>query len=85
MFYAFHLSSTTLQVFYTKNEYLLVMQNDQNYLLSDKYSKAVIQIFHRRLVGGWDIEVMNDFAPEIICGIFVFCRYVEQENEFSIV
>ena len=73
------------KVVYDKNEYLLVMQNDQNYLLSDKYSKAVIQIFHRGLVGGWDIEVMNDFAPEIICGIFVFCKYIEQENEFSIV
>jgi hypothetical protein len=73
------------KVVYDNNEYLLVMQNDQNYLLSDKFSKAVIQIFHRGLVGGWNIEVMNDFAPEIICGIFVFCKYIEQENEFLVV
>ena len=73
------------KIVYDKNEYLLVMQNDQNYLLSDKYGKTIIQIFHRGLAGGWDIKVMNDFSPEIICGIFVFCKYIEQENEFSIV
>ena len=60
------------KIVYDKNEYLLVMQNDQNYLLSDKYGKTIIQIFHRGLTGGWDIKVMNDFAPEIIRGIFVF-------------
>ena len=73
------------KIVYDKNEYLLVMQNDQNYLLSDKYGFYFIQIFHRGLAGGWDIKVMNDFSPEIICGIFVFCKYIEQENEFSIV
>ena len=34
-------------------------------------------------------EVSSDgscgFAPVIICGIFAFCRYIEQENEFLIV
>lgn len=73
------------KVVYDKNEYLLVMQNGQNYLLSDKCSKAVIQISHRGLAGGWNIEVMNDFAPEIICGIFIFCKYIEYENEFLVV
>lgn len=73
------------KLMYDKNEYLLVMQNNQTYLLSDKFSKAVIQIFHRGLAGGWNIEVMNDFAPEIICGIFIFCKYIEKENEFLVV
>ncbi|NBH82291.1 hypothetical protein D7X88_04200 [bacterium C-53] len=73
------------KVVFNKNEYLLTMQNNQNYILSDKFDKAVIQIFHRGLVGGWNIEVMSDFLPELICGIFVFCRYIEQENEFLVV
>lgn len=73
------------KVVFDKNEYLLVMQNNQNYLLSDKSGKSVMQIFHRGIAGGWNIEAMDDFAPEIICGIFVFCKYIEQENEFSIV
>ena len=65
-----------------KNGYLLKMQNNQNYTLYDEFGKTVIQIFHRGLAGGWNIEVMNDFLPEMICGIFVFCKYIEQENEF---
>ena len=73
------------KIVYDKNEYLLVMQNNQNYLLSDKSGKSVMQIFHRGTVGGWNIEAMDDFAPEIICGIFVFCKYIEQENEFLVV
>ena len=73
------------KVVFDKNEYLLVMQNNQNYLLSDKSRKSIIQIFHRGIVGGWNIEAMDDFTPEIICGIFVFCKYIEQENEFLVV
>ena len=73
------------KVVFDKNEYLLVMQNNQNYLLSDKSGKSVMQIFHRGIAGGWNIEAMDDFAPEIICGIFVFCKYIEQENEFLVV
>lgn len=66
-------------------EYLLVMQNDQNYSLSEKSGRTAVQIFHRGLGGGWNIEAAEDFAPEIICGIFVFCKYIEQENEFLVV
>lgn len=42
-------------------------------------------IMRRGLCGGWLIDAFDDFSPEILCGIFVFCRYVEQENEFLIV
>lgn len=63
-------------------EYLLVMQNNQHYSLSEKSGKTVIQIFHRGLCGGWNIEATDDFGSEMICGIFVFCKYMEQENEF---
>lgn len=66
-------------------EYLLVMQNDQNYSLSEKSGKIAVQIFHRGLCGGWDIEAADDFLSEMICGIFVFCKYIEQENEFLVV
>lgn len=68
-----------------KREYLLVMQNNQNYSLSEISGQTIVQIFHRGLVGGWNIEGAEDFAPEMICGIFVFCKYMEQENEFLVV
>lgn len=66
-------------------EYLLVMQNNQNYSLSEKHGKMVVQILHRGLCGGWNIEATDNFTSEMICGIFVFCKYIEQENELLVV
>lgn len=65
--------------------YYLVMINSQNYLMSELPGKKVVEIFHRGLAGGWDIEAADELRPELICGIFVFCRYIERENEFLIV
>ena len=66
-------------------QYLLTMQNSQNYTLRDRAGYIVVQIMHRGLIGGWNMEVDEDFAPEILCGLFAFCRYIEQENEFLVV
>lgn len=66
-------------------EYRLNMRNSQNYCLEKSTGEKVVQIFHRGLTGGWDLEAADEIAPEVICGIFVFCRYIEQENEFLIV
>ncbi|MCI6377313.1 MAG: chromate transporter [Clostridiales bacterium] len=63
----------------------LVMQSIQNYVLTAQSGRAVVQILHKGLAGGWSIEADDKFPPEIICGIFLFCRYIEQENEFNIV
>lgn len=65
--------------------YYLTMRNSQHYLLRESPQKVAIQILHRGLIGGWDIEAAEDFGPELICGIFIFCRYIERENEFLIV
>lgn len=73
------------RLFIGRKEYLLSMRNSQNYFLCKKHGKIVIRIVHRGLCGGWNINAADDFAPEIICGIFVFCRYVEQGNQFLVV
>lgn len=65
--------------------YCLVMINSQNYLLKEQPGKKVMEIFHRGLAGGWDIEAADELRPELVCGIFIFCRYIERENEFLIV
>lgn len=65
--------------------YTLLMRNSQNYLMEDEGGKTVLQILHRGLTGGWDIEAEGCFSPAEICGLFVFCRYIEQENEFLVV
>ncbi len=73
------------QILMNDREYCLTMQNSQNYTLNDAMGKVVIQIRHRGLSGGWDIEAAAEMPPEIICGIFVFCRYIESENELVMV
>ena len=65
--------------------YVLTMNNSQNYSLTDINHLEVIRIMHKGINGGWMVESNCEFAPEIICAIFTFCRYIEQENEFLIV
>ena len=67
------------------NEYHLAMHNSQNYTLKDKTGYVILQIMHRGLIGGWLFCDDHGFTPEILCGLFVFCRYIEQENEFLLV
>lgn len=67
-----------------KIKYLLIMHNSQNYTLIDNRNNTLIQIIHRGISGGWLIEDCGNFTYEIICGLFIFCRYIEQENEFII-
>ena len=52
-----------------------IVVNGEEYLLT----------MHKGIAGGWIVEDICGFVPEIICGIFIFCRYIEQENEFLIV
>lgn len=70
------------QVIMEGQEYCLVMQNSQNYTLADHTGNIVLRLLHRGLIGGWNIEADDCFSPEIVCGLFLFCRYIEQENEF---
>lgn len=52
-----------------------IVVNGEEYLLT----------MHNGISRGWIVEDTCGFLPEIICGIFIFCRYIEQENEFLIV
>lgn len=66
-------------------KYTLVMQNSQNYILSDIDGRTILRIMHRGLAGGWNAETVESFSPDTVCGLFVFCRYIEQENEFLMI
>lgn len=65
--------------------YVLVMNNSQNYSLQDQTGTAVLQIMHKGIAGGWTIQSSEAFPPQVLCGLFLFCRYLEQENEFIVV
>ena len=61
-----------------------IVVNGEEYLLT-MHNSEVLRIMHKGIAGGWIVEDICGFVPEIICGIFIFCRYIEQENEFLIV
>lgn len=65
--------------------YTLIMQNSQNYVMKDESGSPVLSVIHRGIRGGWNLETMHDFSPEILAAIFVFCRNIESENELIIV
>ncbi|WP_312503479.1 hypothetical protein [Lacrimispora sp.] len=65
---------------------LLRMINSQNYRLTDPSGKVILTLLRRGIFsGGWNLDAAEEFRPEFLCGIFIFCRYMEQENEFPIV
>lgn len=73
------------QICFRGTMYTLTMHNSQNYSLRDEKGYEILRIMHRGICGGWIFEDDHGFAPEILCGLFVFCRYIEQENEFLVV
>lgn len=66
-------------------EFKLVMRGGAGYTLSELSGREVLRILHRGITGGWDIDAADRLRPETICGLFVFCRYMERENEIVIV
>lgn len=64
------------------NKYTLTMQNNKNHVLKNVDGQIIVQIIRRRLTGGWNIDVSERIAPELLCGLIAFCMYMEQENEF---
>ena len=68
-----------------EEKYVLTMQNNQNYVLTDINNFEILRVMHNGIGGGWTLDDSYGFSHEILCGIFIFCRYIEQENEFLIV
>lgn len=57
-----------------QNEYKIIMHNSQNYAVTDTKGTEVLRIMHKGITGRWSIEDDHKFKPELICGMFVFCR-----------
>lgn len=68
-----------------EREYLLIMQSPRTYGLLTLSGKKAVQIDHCGVAGGWQVETWQDFTPAFLCGLFVFCRYLERENELLVV
>lgn len=65
--------------------YQLTMENSQYYTLRDQEGNILLRLVHRGLLGGWNLETEADFSSGVLCGLFLFCRYIEKENEFMVV
>lgn len=66
-------------------EYLLIMHDGRHYTLKNLEGDTVMDITHRGLCGGWNLETKKEFAHPVVCGLYLFCRYLEKENEWMIV
>ena len=63
----------------------LVMHDAYCYTLTKVKEMGRVQLRHRGLGGGWQIESEADFTPKMLSAFYVFCRYMEQENDFPLV
>lgn len=63
----------------------LVMHSSQSYSLLDEKAAPILRITHKGISGGWTLQDDFGFTPDVLCGLFVFCRYLEQESELLIV
>ena len=61
--------------------YILWMKDSRDYQLA-RGEETVLRVLHRGIPGGWDLMACAPFSPEVLCALFVFCRYLEQENEY---
>lgn len=57
----------------------------ENYLMKNRQGEVALCVLHRGIAGGWRIECGPEFEPWAICAVFVFCRYLEQENQMVVV
>ena len=64
---------------------MLTMHSAHHYTLSKIGKVCRAQLTHRGLCGGWRIESESGFTPKTLSAFYVFCRYMEQENEFPMI
>lgn len=62
--------------------YTLCMDSSREYELIDSKRARALHIVHRGVAGGWRLECELAFPVCFLCGVFLFCRYLEQENRF---
>ena len=62
--------------------YTMWMKDSRDYQMMGQTGETVLRILHRGVPGGWDLFLSDPLSPEVLCALFVFSRYLEQENEF---
>ena len=65
--------------------YSLTMRSPCRYLLLDGFGQEAACIARRGLAGTWQIDARDVFPPALLCAVFVFCRWLEKENELPMI
>lgn len=73
------------EMLFSGSEYTITMLDSRTYSIIDREGRELLSFHHRGIKGGWILDDKGNFSPEMLCGIFVFCRYIELENEFMTV
>ena len=73
------------QIMFTMDHkiYHLFMRSSQEYCIMDEDSWVAARLSHSIKGGGWYVEADPVFSPFILMGLFIFCRYLDRENEFA--
>lgn len=66
-------------------EFNLVRMCVNCYEVYDLSSQAVVKIYRSKATWKWLIDAEAEFVPAVLCGIFVFCKYLEKENELIVI
>lgn len=62
----------------------LVMHGPHCYTLTKRRRQENALLKHKGLCGGWQVEACGEFTPKILGAFYVFCRYMERENDFPL-
>jgi hypothetical protein len=73
------------EVLLLQQKYSLLRRSATQYTLLDLAEEVAVELRRKGVQGGWSIETAQPFAPELLCGLFAFCRYLERENELVVV
>ncbi len=66
-------------------EFLLSLERGNGCQLWDGSKKLLARFTRRGWGRGWGIEAADRLSPELVCGVFAFCQYLERENELIVV
>ena len=62
--------------------YDLFMRSSEEYCIMDEESWVTVRLVHNIKGGGWNVDADPVFSPFILMGLFIFCRYLDRENEY---
>ncbi|HJC00929.1 MAG TPA: hypothetical protein H9764_10800 [Candidatus Flavonifractor merdavium] len=65
--------------------YTLYMDSGSLYRMEEEGAGCRMRMVHRGVAGGWRLECEPALPACFLCGLFVFCRYLEGENQFLVV